>query len=161
MITEKRDIEQIHRELLIIFTTEIPLCLWHYKWLYNYHQQNFFFVCFLIIIIIIFLHGLGRLTCFQGCASLLMSTLFSLGVLPTHPQNPHSWRTNFSVLVWPLSYGLSGLEGPTRNIKVPTGIAHKVTEARKPPTTTRWRQCHSLKVMDQASYPWGKNEKWQ
>ena len=29
---------------------------------------------------------------------MLMSTLFSLGGLPTHPQNPHSWRTTFSLL---------------------------------------------------------------
>jgi hypothetical protein len=35
---------------------------------------------------------------------LLMSTLFSLRGLPTHPQNPHSWRTSFSLLVWPLLY---------------------------------------------------------
>ena len=34
----------------------------------------------------------------QGCASLLLSTLFSLGGLPTHPQNPHSWRTSLSLL---------------------------------------------------------------
>jgi len=40
----------------------------------------------------------------QGCASLLMSNLFSLGGLPTHPQNPHSWRTSLSLLVWPLEY---------------------------------------------------------
>jgi len=45
--------------------------------------------------------------------SLLMSILFSLGGLPTHPQKPHSWRTSLSLLVWPLSYGLSGLGGPT------------------------------------------------
>jgi hypothetical protein len=74
-----------------------------------------------IIIIIIFLHGLGLLTCSDidalPCASLLMSTLFSLGGLPAHPQNPHSWRTSLSLLVWLLSYGLSGLGGPTRNIK--------------------------------------------
>jgi len=38
-----------------------------------------------------------------GCASLLMSTLFSLGGLLAHLQNPHSWRTSLSVLVWPLS----------------------------------------------------------
>ena len=55
----------------------------------------------------------------QSCASLLLSILFSLGGLTTHPQNPHSWRTSLSVLVWPLSYGLSGLGGPTRNIKFP------------------------------------------
>jgi len=36
---------------------------------------------------------------FQGCASLPMSTLFTLGGLPTHPQNPHSWRTSLSLLV--------------------------------------------------------------
>jgi hypothetical protein len=30
---------------------------------------------------------------------LLLSTLFSLGGLPTHPQNPHSWRTSLSLLV--------------------------------------------------------------
>ena len=55
----------------------------------------------------------------QGCASLLMSTLFSLGGLPTHPQNPHPWRTSLSLLVWPLSYALSSLGGPTRNRKFP------------------------------------------
>ena len=53
------------------------------------------------------------------CASLLMCTLFSLGGLPAHPQNPHSWRTSLSLLVWPLSYGLSGLGGHTRSIKFP------------------------------------------
>ena len=63
---------------------------------------------------------------------MFLNTLFSLGKLPTHPQNPHSWRTSFSLLVWPLSYGLSGLEGPTRN-KVPASIARKVVEARKRP----------------------------
>ena len=30
----------------------------------------------------------------QGCTYLLMSTLFSLGGLLTHPQNPHSWRAS-------------------------------------------------------------------
>ena len=29
-----------------------------------------------------------------------MSTLFSLGGLPTHPQNPHSWRTSLSLSVY-------------------------------------------------------------
>ena len=58
-----------------------------------------------------------------------MSTLFSLGGLPTHPQNPKSWRTSFSLLVWPLSYGLSDLGDP----KVPVGLARKVIEARKAP----------------------------
>ena len=53
----------------------------------------------------------------QVCASLLISTLFYLGGLPTQPQNPHFWRTSLSLLVWPLSYGLSGLGCPTRNIK--------------------------------------------
>jgi len=46
--------------------------------------------------------------------SLLLSSLFSLGGLPNHPQNDHSWKTSFSFLVWPFSYGLSGLGGPTR-----------------------------------------------
>jgi hypothetical protein len=55
----------------------------------------------------------------QGCSSLLMSTLFSLGGLSAHPKNPHSWRTSLSLLVWLLSYGLSGLGDPTRNIKFP------------------------------------------
>ena len=86
----------------------------------------------IMIIIIIFLHGLGPLTCSGidalpsfprtstiSSSSLLMSTLFSLGGLPAHPQNSHSWRTSLSLLVWLLSYGLSGLEGPTRNIKFP------------------------------------------
>ena len=73
-----------------------------------------------------------------------MSTLLSLGGLPTHPQNPHTWRTGVSLLVWPLSYGLSGLGDPTRNIKVPAGIACRVIEAHKPPTTTRWRQFNYL-----------------
>ena len=88
----------------------------------------------IIIIIIIIRHGFGRLNCsgidalpsfpgasaIQGCASLLLITLFSLGGLPTHPQNPHSGRTSLSLLVWPLFYGLSGLGGPTRNIKFPS-----------------------------------------
>src|SRR5215468_3300304 len=51
----------------------------------------------------------------QGCASLLMSALFSLGGLPARPQNPHTWRTSLSLLVWLLTYVLSGLGGPTRN----------------------------------------------
>jgi hypothetical protein len=55
----------------------------------------------------------------QGCASLLMSILFSLGRLPAHPQNLHSWSTSLSLFVWLLSYGLSGLGGLTRNIKFP------------------------------------------
>ena len=39
----------------------------------------------------------------------------------THPsaKPPHSWRTSLSLLVWPLSYGLSG-------------VARKVIDARKP-----------------------------
>jgi len=38
----------------------------------------------------------------------------------TNPsENPHSWRTSLSLLVWPLSYDLSGLGGPTRNIMFP------------------------------------------
>ena len=56
---------------------------------------------------------------FRGCAFLLMITLFSLGGLPALPQNPHSWRASFSLLVWLLSYGRSGLGDPTRNIKYP------------------------------------------
>ena len=149
------------------------------------------FAFLLNIIIIIFLHGLGRLTCsgidalpsflgastvssssrfvvegvfrvssvvhsfkvvepvlfvfeshvlysrVQGCASLLMNTLFSLRRLPTHPQNPHSLRTSLSLLVWPPSYGLSGLGCPTRNMKVPAGVARRAIEARKPPPPTR------------------------
>ena len=55
----------------------------------------------------------------QGCASLLMSALFSLVGLPTHSQNPHSSKTSFSLSFWPLSYGLSGLGDPTRNRKFP------------------------------------------
>jgi hypothetical protein len=53
----------------------------------------------------------------QGCESLLMSILFSLGGLPAHPQNLHSWSTSMSLFVWLLSYGLSGFGGPTTNIK--------------------------------------------
>jgi len=49
-----------------------------------------------------------------------MSILFSLGGLPAHPQNLNSWRTSLSLLVWVLSYGLSGLGDPTRNIKFPS-----------------------------------------
>ena len=37
-----------------------------------------------------------------------------------------------SLSVWYLSYGLSGLGGPTRNISS-AGIARKVIEARRPP----------------------------
>jgi len=29
----------------------------------------------------------------QGCTFFLTSILFSFGGLPSHPQNPHSWRT--------------------------------------------------------------------
>ena len=57
-----------------------------------------------------------------------MSTLFSLGGLPVHPQNPHSWRTILSLLVWPLWLGR-----PYQENNVPAGIARKVIEARKPP----------------------------
>ena len=65
-------------------------------------------------------HGLFFLeVCSWGRVSLLMDILFALGVLPTHPQNPHSWRTSLSLLVWPLSYGMSGLGGPTRNRNFP------------------------------------------
>ena len=35
-----------------------------------------------------------------------MSTLFSLGGLPAHPQNPHYWRISLTLLDCPLSYGL-------------------------------------------------------
>jgi hypothetical protein len=103
----------------------------------------------IIIIIIIFLHGLGRLTCsgidalpsfsgassrfvvegmfwksgvvhsfnVQGRVSLLMSTLIFLGRVTSHPQNPHSWRTSLSFLVWLLSYYLliCGLLGDALN----------------------------------------------
>jgi len=62
-----------------------------------------------------------------------MSILFSLGGLLAHLQNPLSWRTSLSLLVWLLSYGLSGLGGPYQEHKVLAGIAHKVIEARKPP----------------------------
>jgi hypothetical protein len=61
-----------------------------------------------------------------------MSTLFSLGGLPTHPQNPHSWRTS-------LSRSLATLLRPVRLVrplqehKVPACVARKVIEARKPP----------------------------
>ena len=60
-----------------------------------------------------------------------MSTLFSLGGLPVHPQNPHSWRTILSLLVWPLWLGR-----PYQENNVPAGIARKVIEARKPPHPT-------------------------
>jgi len=59
-------------------------------------------------------------------------TLFSLGGLPTHPQNPHSWRISLSLLVWPLSYGLSGLGGPTRNRKFPPALNYKPRGRRDP-----------------------------
>jgi len=63
-----------------------------------------------------------------------MSTL--VGGLPTHPQNPHSWRTSLSLLVWSLSYGVSCSEALPGN-KVPAGIARKVTETRNPPPPKR------------------------
>jgi hypothetical protein len=62
-----------------------------------------------------------------------MSTLFSLGGLPTHPQNPHSWRTSLSLLVWPLSLRPVQLVRPYQEQKVPAGVDRKVIEARKPP----------------------------
>jgi len=62
-----------------------------------------------------------------------MGTLFLLGGLPAHLQNPHSWRTSLSFLslaslLWPFQLGR-----PYKEHKVPTGIAHKVIQANKPP----------------------------
>ena len=55
-------------------------------------------------------HGLFFLeVCSWVRVSFLMSPLFSLVGLPTHPQNPHSWRTSLSVLVWSSLLGLVGL----------------------------------------------------
>ena len=51
-----------------------------------------------------------------------MSTLFSLGGLPTYPQTPHSWRTSLSLLR-PVRLGR-----PYQEHKVPAGIACKVIE---------------------------------
>jgi len=39
--------------------------------------------------------------------------------------------------VWPLSFYLSGLGGPTRSIKTPVSIAIRVIEVRNPPTPPR------------------------
>ena len=60
----------------------------------------------------------------QGCASLLISTLFSLGGLPTHPQNPNSWRTSLSLLVWPLR----NVTGYTRLDKIRSEVIRKELE---------------------------------
>ena len=63
-----------------------------------------------------------------------MSTLFSLGGLPTHPQNPHSWRTSLSLVVWLASLLRPARLGrPYQEQKVPAGIARKVIEAGKSP----------------------------
>ena len=64
---------------------------------------------------------------YVSSASLLMSTLFSLGGLPTHPQNPHSWTTSLSLLR-PVRLGR-----PYQEHKVPAGIARKVIETCKAP----------------------------
>jgi hypothetical protein len=61
-----------------------------------------------------------------------MSTLFSLGGLPAHPQNPYSWRTSLYLLVRLLSYGLSGLGGPTRNIKFPPAKSVRSLRTARP-----------------------------
>jgi hypothetical protein len=74
---------------------------------------------FLITSLLILSSLVYPLTLLRKHISLLMSILFSLGGLPTHPQNPHSSRTSLSLLVWLLSYGVSGLGGRTRNVKFP------------------------------------------
>jgi hypothetical protein len=63
---------------------------------------------------------------------------FFLRELKALQQNPHSWRNILFLLLCFLSYGLEGLEGPSRN-KVPTGIARKVIEARKAPSPREFR----------------------
>jgi hypothetical protein len=72
----------------------------------------------------------------------LMSTLFSLGGLPTHPQNPHSWRTSLPLLVWPL----------------PLPLPEHITLRRRPSNNTRlWRQtpemCAYIKPNEQRLQP--------
>ena len=37
------------------------------------------------------------------------------------------------IFVWSLAYNLSGLGGPTRNMKVPADLACKIIETHKPP----------------------------
>jgi hypothetical protein len=70
------------------------------------HQTN-------SIIIIIFLHGLGCLT-FSGINAL--SFLIFLGRVTSPSAKPLFLEDQFASLSLLLSYGLSGLGGPTRNI---------------------------------------------
>jgi hypothetical protein len=66
----------------------------------------------------------------QGCSSLLMSTLFSLGGLPAHPKNLEDQFASLSLasLLRPVQLGR-----PYQEHNVPAGITRKVTEACKPP----------------------------
>jgi len=77
----------------------------------------------------------------QGSASLVMSTLFSLGGLPTQPQNPPFLEDQFvslclASLLLPVRLGRAYQEH-----KVPADIAlSSLRPASPPPPTTRGRQ---------------------
>ena len=62
-----------------------------------------------------------------------MSTLFSLGGLPAHPQKPLFLEDQFVSLSLASLLRPVRLGRPYREHKVPAGIARKVIEARKPP----------------------------
>ena len=62
-----------------------------------------------------------------------MSTLFSLGGLPAHPQKPLFLEDQFVSLSLASLLRPVRLGRPYREHKVPAGIARKVIEDRKPP----------------------------
>jgi len=60
-----------------------------------------------------------------------MSTLFSLAGLPTHPQNPHSWRTNLEKGENVDAQGNDGIASMTEQVKRPNTWRNMMMKMRK------------------------------
>jgi hypothetical protein len=87
-----------------------------------------------------------------------MSTLFSLGGLAAHPQNPHTWKTSLSHLVWllPEMRFVRNVKGYTRPDKIRSEIIVKEVEIygiQEVSTTDKQNWINHLAKMDNTTLP--------
>jgi hypothetical protein len=52
-------------------------------------------------------------------AGSLSIAIFTVDRLLAWSTNPHLWRTGVSLFVWPIPFGLSGMDGPTGSVMLP------------------------------------------